>query len=374
MIKELKSGYTTGSCAAAGAKAALELILGTTQKNVKIDTLNGEELNIPIYKSKKIGNNSATVVILKDAGDDPDVTNGIEICTRIKIIDKLPLDKKAHIYNNILITGGKGVGISTKKGLKVEIGKYAINPGPQQMIIKAIENLIPKNKKVIVKIFVPKGREKSKKTFNERLGVIGGISILGTTGIVKPMSEDALKNSMSEELKVLKENSKKDWIVFVFGNHGKEFCEKNKIVPEQMIIISNYIGFMIDSAVKYGYKRILLIGHIGKAIKIAGGIFNTHSRIADARLEIFASNAVMIDESRENILKILRSNTVEEACEYIDKKEEFFSLIGNKIVMKCEEYSRGTIKFQVALFDYKGNILGHSEEFYKFLEELKKDE
>lgn len=373
MIEELKSGYTTGSCAAAGAKAALELILGKTQDSIKINALTGEELNIPIYECKK-RKDSARVTILKDAGDDPDVTNGIEICVRVTLVDKLPINERAHNFENISILGGRGVGVVTKKGLKVAIGKYAINPGPQQMIVDAINSIIPKGKKVIVKIFVPQGMEKSKKTFNARLGVIGGISILGTTGIVKPMSEEALKNSMYEELKVLKENSKKDWIVFVFGNHGKEFCEKNRIAPEQMIITSNYMGFMIDSAVKLGYKRILLIGHIGKAIKIAGGIFNTHSRVADARLEILAANAILVDEPRENILKVLNSNTAEEACEYIEKKNEFFTLIGNKIATKCEEYSREAIKFQAAFFDYKGNILGYSEKFYEFLEELKRNE
>lgn len=370
MTKELKSGYTTGSCAAAGAKAALNSLRGVIEKSVNIMALTGEELEIPVLEVKKIGN-SARATIIKDAGDDPDVTNGIEICVRVKIVDELPVDKRAHFFDNIAILGGRGVGIVTKKGLKVEIGKYAINPGPQNMIVESIKNLIPEGKKVMVRIFVPKGREKSKKTFNKRLGVLGGISILGTTGIVKPMSEEALKDSMYEELKILKANTKKDGIVFIFGNHGKEFCEQNGINSQDTIVISNYIGFMIESAKKVGYKKIVLIGHIGKAIKVAGGIFNTHSRVADARVEIMTANAVLIGEKREIILKILESNTTEEACEYIENKKPFFDLIANKIAYKCKEYSRDEIEFESAIFNYAGDMLGKTRNFFKLLEELK---
>lgn len=262
----------------------------------------------------------------------------------------------------------------TKKGLKVPPGKSAINPGPQEMIMKTLNPLLEKHGlKVVVTIYVPKGKEKALKTFNGKLGIVGGISILGSTGIVKPMSEEALTKSMFAELKVLKENSPREWVVFAFGNHGKKFCLDNKIDIEQMVVTSNYIGFMIDSAVKLGFKKILLIGHIGKAIKVAGGIFNTHSRVADARLEIIAANAILIDEPRENILKVLEANTAEEATEYISKKESLFNLIANKVVKRAMEYSRDTITFQSILFNYSGDILGYSDGFYEMIEELKSE-
>ena len=374
MDKELRSGYTTGTCACVAAFVALNLLLKKDlDKSVEITTLNGVNLDIPIY-SKKRGCNWARGVVLKDAGDDPDVTNGIEICAKVKIVKELPTIKRAHSFHNMLIVGGRGVGLVTKKGLKVLPGKSAINPGPQEMIRKALNPLLEEHGlKVIVTIYVPKGREKALKTFNGKLGIMGGISILGSTGIVKPMSEDALTKSMFAELKVLKENSTREWVVFAFGNHGKQFCIDNNIDIEQMVVTSNYIGFMIDSAVKLGFKKILLIGHIGKAIKVAGGIFNTHSRVADARLEIIAANAILIDEPRENILKVLEANTAEEATEYISKKESLFNLIANKVAKRSSEFSRDSIEFQSILFNYSGDILGYSDGFYKMIEELKSE-
>ncbi|MGL4652799.1 cobalt-precorrin-5B (C(1))-methyltransferase CbiD [Cetobacterium sp.] len=375
MDKELKSGYTTGTCATVAALAALDLLLEKEIENSCIfTTLNGTTIEVPIESKKKL-DNWARGVVIKDAGDDPDVTNGIEIVAKVKIVDELPDIKKAHRFNNILLVGGRGVGVVTKKGLKVEPGKSAINPGPQEMIVKALTELLEKHgmshTKLLVYIYVPKGREKALKTFNGKLGILGGISILGSTGIVKPMSEEALQSSMFAELKVLKENSDRDWVLFLFGNHGKQFCIDNNIDIEQSVVTSNFIGFMIDSAVKLGFKKIMLIGHIGKAIKVAGGIFNTHSRVADARLEIIAANAVSIDEPRENILKVLESNTAEEACEYISKKAELFNLIGNKVAKRSSEFSREAIEFEAVLFNYKGDILGSSDGFYKMLEELK---
>lgn len=375
MDKELKSGYTTGTCATVAALAALNLLLEKEIENSCIfTTLNGTTIEVPIESKKKLGN-WARGVVIKDAGDDPDVTNGIEIVAKVKIVDELPDIKKAHRFNNILLVGGRGVGVVTKKGLKVEPGKSAINPGPQEMIVKALTELLEKHgmshTKLLVYIYVPKGREKALKTFNGKLGILGGISILGSTGIVKPMSEEALQSSMFAELKVLKENSDREWVLFLFGNHGKQFCIDNNIDIEQSVVTSNFIGFMIDSAVKLGFKKIMLIGHIGKAIKVAGGIFNTHSRVADARLEIIAANAVSIDEPRENILKVLGSNTAEEACEYISKKAELFNLVGNKVAKRSSEFSREAIEFEAVLFNYKGDILGSSDGFYKMLEELK---
>lgn len=371
MIDELRSGFTTGACVAGGAYAGLNYLLNNNiSEDVTIMSGDGYELKIPVESLKK-GKNWARAVIIKDAGDDPDVTNGIKICVKVKMVDSLPEDSKGFKYDNILLRGGKGVGVVTKKGLKVEIGKYAINPYPQKMIVESIKGLTKDLKGVVVTVYVPEGKEKAKKTFNEKLGVIGGISILGTTGIVKPMSEESLKASMFAELKVMRENSDKDWAIFVFGNHGKNFCIENSLDLEQMIVTSNYMGFMIDSAVKLGYKNILLIGHIGKAIKISGGIFNTHSRVADARLEIFGANAIIVGEKRENILKILSSNTAEEAIEYVEKKDELFKLLAEKMVTKCEEYSRASIKFEGGFFDYSGKLLGYSKNFYQMIERIK---
>lgn len=370
--QELRSGYTTGTCASVASYIALKALLNMeVEKIVKIKSLDGVDLEVPV-KSYKKGENWGRGVVIKDAGDDPDVTNGIEICAKVKVVRELPNIKRGHYFDNILLIGGRGVGLVTKKGLKVDPGKSAINPGPQEMIIKILKTILPENMKILVKIYVPQGMEKAKKTFNGKLGVIGGISILGSTGIVKPMSEEALTKSMFAELKVLKENTTRDWAIFAFGNHGKRFCEEQNLNLDHMVVTSNYIGFMIDSAVELGFKKILLVGHIGKAIKVAGGIFNTHSRVADARLEILAANAFILEEKRENILKVLESNTAEEACAYIEKKE-VFNLICNKVAKRCKEHSREEIEFQGMMFTYSGEILGYSDNFYAMVEELKNE-
>lgn len=370
-MSELRSGYTTGSCAAAGVKACLEALLNNNlYENIEFTTLNGISLNIPIFRLKIINNRHATCAITKFSGDDPDVTNGIQICSQIKIVDKLPKIDRGIYFNNFVLVGGRGVGLVTKNGLQVPIGKSAINPGPQKMIKEVADDMLEQaGKKAVITIFVPEGIVKSKKTFNPKLGIQRGISILGSTGIVKPMSEDALKDSMFVELKVLRMAKDRDWVIFTFGNYSKDYCEKLGLDQEQTIVISNYAGFMIDSAVKLGFKKILFLGHIGKAIKIAGGIFNTHSRVADARVEIMAANAFICGEKSETIHKILNSNTVEEACEFIENKD-FFKTIANKVKKRVEEYSRDEIECEVLLFSFKGSTLGYTDNFYKMAGEF----
>ncbi|MGL4687647.1 MAG: cobalt-precorrin-5B (C(1))-methyltransferase CbiD, partial [Fusobacteriaceae bacterium] len=362
MDKELKSGYTTGSCSAAATKVALEKLFKNTEyPYVDIMSLNGKKLTIPVHSIKLSSNKSCRVSIIKDAGDDPDVTDGIQICSRVRIVEDFKNTEKGFVEDNIYIGGGRGVGIVTKKGLLAPMGKYAINPGPLKMIFQVakeiLEELRIEKKKIEIIIFIPEGKKKALATLNYKLGILGGISILGSTGIVKPMSEEALKASLYVELKVMKENSKKDWAIFVFGNHGERFCKSMGLSTSQIVIISNYIGFMIESAIKLDFKKIILIGHIGKAVKIAGGIFNTHSRVADARLEILSANAVLVGEPLENIKKIMDSNTVDEASEYIEKRE-LFNLISNKVALKSQEYSRDKLICEALIFSFSGEILG----------------
>lgn len=359
-MKKLKSGYTTGSCVVASVIAGLNcLIKDEVSDFIDISLVDDETLKIPINHLRK-RKNFCTASVIKYSGDDPDVTNGIEIFTKVSILDKVELSPLMYNIDNIYITGGRGIGVITKKGLQQPVGKYAINPKPLEMIVKNIKIFLDENsvgdKKILVKIYIPQGCEIAKKTFNEKLGIKGGLSILGTTGILKPMSEEALKDSLKLELKFLKENNKKDWIIFSFGNYGKKYCEELGLDTENLIVISNYVGFMLDCAVELGYKKIFLVGHIGKAIKIAGGIYNTHSKVADARIEIMVANALLVGESIENIHKILRANTVEEACDYIEKPE-FFDFVANKVARKCEEYLRGEeIRCEALIFSFKDKV------------------
>lgn len=400
MIKtdELKKGVTTGSCVTAGVKAGLEALFNDNyEKNIQLQALNSEWINLEVLSLKE-SQDGVRVSVRKYSGDDPDVTNNIEICVRVKFIShelEKELDpediEKGFLKENVFVTGGRGVGISTKAGLQVPIGKYAINPGPLKMINKIVadfkENAVLKtddfNKEngkehidfekgyFIIKIFVPQGIKKSKLTLNSKLGVIGGISILGSTGIVKPMSEDSLKASLYTEMKVIRESSNRDWVVFSFGNYGEKFCESIGIKKDMVVIISNYIGFMLEGAVKLGFKKVILVGHIGKAVKIAGGIFNTHSKVADARLEIMGANAFLFNESNETIRKILDSNTVDEASKYIENKE-FFNYLSEKVSSKSNDHVHKELKCESLIFDFDGNILGYSKEFYTLINEILK--
>ncbi|WP_338942260.1 cobalt-precorrin-5B (C(1))-methyltransferase CbiD [Fusobacterium nucleatum] len=367
--KKLKNGYTTGTCATAAVKVALEaLIYGKKANEVDITTLNYTNLKIPVQKLR-VRNNFASCAIQKYAGDDPDVTNGISICAKVKLVKELPKIDRGAYYANCVIIGGRGVGLVSKKGLQIAVGKSAINPGPQKMITSVVNEILDgSDEKVIITIYVPEGRAKALKTYNPKMGVIGGISVLGTTGIVKAMSEDALKKSMFAELKVMREDKNRDWVIFAFGNYGERHCQKIGLDTEQLIIISNFVGFMIEAAVKLEFKKIIMLGHIAKAIKVAGGIFNTHSRVADGRMETMASCAFLVDEKPEIIRKILASNTIEEACDYIENKE-IYHLIANRVAFKMQEYARADIEVSAAIFSFKGETIGESDNYRRMVGE-----
>lgn len=367
--KELRNGYTTGTCATAAVKVALEaLVYGKKSEEVGIVTLNNTLLKIPVQKLR-LRNNFASCAIKKFAGDDPDVTDGISICAKVELLDKLPQIERGAYYDNCVIVGGRGVGLVTKKGLQIAVGKSAINPGPQKMIREVVNKILEDSElKALITIYIPEGREKALKTYNPKMGVIGGISVLGTTGIVKAMSEEALKKSMFVELKVMREDKNRDWVIFAFGNYGERHCQKIGLDTEQMIIISNFVGYMIESAVKLGFKKIIMLGHISKAIKVAGGVFNTHSRVADARMETMAACAFLVDEKPENIRKILEANTIEEACDYVEKKE-IYDLIANRVARKMQEYARADIEVSAAIFSFKGETLAESENYKRMVGE-----
>lgn len=369
MEKELRNGYTTGTCAAVAVKAALEaLVYGKKNNEIEITTLNNTTLKIPVQRLR-VRNNFASCAIQKYAGDDPDVTDGISICAKVQLVEKLPKIDRGTYYNNCVIIGGRGVGLVTKKGLQIAVGKSAINPGPQKMITTIVNDiLVDSEYKAIITIYIPEGRAKAIKTYNPKMGVIGGISVLGTTGIVKAMSEEALKKSMFAELKVMREDKDRDWVIFAFGNYGERHCQKIGLDIEQMIIISNFVGFMIESAVKLGFKKIIMLGHISKAIKIAGGVFNTHSRVADARMEIMGANAFLVREKPEIIEKILNSNTIEEACDYVENTQ-IYNLIANKVAKKMQEYARADIEVSAAIFSFKGETLAESENYERMVGE-----
>lgn len=350
--KKLKYGYTTGSCATAAAKAATIILLtGKTIDTIKIATPKGWDLIlqvIDIHRTK----DTVSCTIVKDGGDDPDITSGLKIIATVK----------KNSNGEINISGGKGVGIVTKKGLGIEIGKSAINKTPLKTIHDEVLSITKGKTGIDVEISVPKGEEIAKKTLNGKLGIIGGISIIGTSGIVEPMSEEAFKDSLAVELKMaVSEGEKK--VVFVPGNYGIDFCKANKINDNVILRTSNFIGFMLEKACEYGIEEIILVGHIGKLIKVAGGIFHTHSKMADARMEILVAHLVEMGAATSFLQKILHSNTTEEAVGYIvdTKYEKVFELIVQSIKRKCQERVYGKLSVEVILFSSEIGELAHTQ-------------
>ena len=277
--KKLRCGYTTGSCATAVAKASAEMLLsGKKVSTVKFVTPSGVPLVIGVSDCSFDGN-CATCSALKDGGDDPDVTNGIKIFGEVS---KIPC--------GIEITGGKGVGIVTKDGLDQPKGAYAINSVPRKMIAEALSEtaeLYDYKGGFRVVISVPDGERVAGKTFNSRLGIVGGISIIGTTGIVEPMSSSAMIATMRTEANIQRKAGIEN-LLLNLGNYSEKFIRlKSGRLSERTVTCSNFIGEGIDIGVSLGFKGILIIGHIGKMVKLGSGIMNTHSSYADGRIETF---------------------------------------------------------------------------------------
>ncbi|MEE8031906.1 cobalt-precorrin-5B (C(1))-methyltransferase CbiD [Clostridioides difficile] len=389
--KKYRRGYTTGSCATGASKAAVYMLITKNRINtINIDTPKG----IPLLLKVDNINISDTFVecsIKKDGGDDIDATHTMDIYARAEIVAKNDKNKgyltlkdidslstnsecKSEIDKFIRVYGGAGIGVVTKKGLSVDVGKPAINPTPLKMINHEIRKLIGDNfesilgndKVLKITIFAPQGETVAKKTFNPRLGIVGGISIIGTTGIVEPMSDEGWKKSLSIELQMKKEQGL-DKIILVPGNHGEQFIrEKLNLDIKYVVRVSNFIGYMIKEAQRIGYKKILMAGHIGKFIKVSAGIFNTHSKVADARSEILVANLALMGARYEFLNKINQCVTTEEAVELINNSEyrEVYNILSNKCRERVKQYlneDSDDIDVEVIIFSMDKSLLGKSD-------------
>ncbi len=361
--KKLRYGYTTGSCAAAAAKAAaLMLKSGKMVEAIDIETPKGWPLRLQVYDGT-IDEKGASCSIKKDAGDDPDITNGIRIHSRVDWRDD----------NQVNIMGGKGVGRVTKAGLPIAVGKAAINPVPLKMIEKEVREIIGPDSGLNVEIYVPEGEIIAERTFNPRLGIVGGISILGTTGIVEPMSEEAFKDSLALELRMAKAEGLEK-LVLVPGNYGRDIALKHYGIDEKYIFkTSNFIGFMLDKTLELGFEKILLIGHTGKIVKVAGGIFHTHSHVADGRLEIMTAHLALMGAPQALIKKVMNSNTTEEATEAILRYGlgEVFQILAATITEKCRQRTFNKIQLATVVFSMQEGILGICPSVNQLLGEFK---
>lgn len=314
--KQLRLGYTTGSCAAAAAKAAAYMLLtGRRLERVGLTTPKGIRLDLQV-REIQMRTDSVSCAIEKDGGDDPDVTTGMLIFATVER-QKNP---------GIEIDGGAGVGRVTKPGLDQPVGAAAVNSVPRRMIcenIQEIQQLTDDFSGLKVIISVPSGEELAKKTFNPRLGIVGGISILGTTGIVEPMSEQALVDTIAVELRQ-RRKSGAEFVLLTPGNYGADYIRDTlRIDPTEAVQTSNYIGDAIDLCRELGFRGALLVGHVGKLVKLAGGMFNTHSKYGDCRMEILAAYAAASGLDSGKTGEILQCAACDEAVKIL-KNSGFF--------------------------------------------------
>lgn len=348
-----RKGITTGTCATAGAKAATHLLLTNKMvKEIDVDLPSGQRITVPVKGLIKEGN-IASCTVIKDGGDDPDITHGLPIVTQVQ----LTADDKIEIQ------GGAGVGQVTKPGLQIPPGQAAINPVPRQMINDNVGQLLSSGQGAIVTISAPGGEEKALHTMNPQLGILGGISILGTSGIVEPMSEEAFKNSLVVRVKQVKALGY-DTLILVPGRIGEKAAQEKYALPEEMMAqMSNFVGFMLEQGAKEGFKRILVIGHLGKTVKLASGIFHTHSRMADGRLETIAAWLGALGAKPAFLKEILAQTTTEGAITLIKEQgyEEIFAILAEKGEERCKRYLRGQVEeVGLVITDIKGDPLGLS--------------
>lgn len=349
--QRLRCGYTTGSCSAGAAKAATLLLFNEIEVLNEIEIASPKEINItmPIEAIVKV-DDYVECTILKDSGDDPDSTRGIEIKAKVRrITGEAAVKSGLEDVDIVVLKGGIGVGTVTKEGLFVPKGEPAINPVPRKMIIEEVMKVLPHGERVEITISVPQGIEIAKKTFNPRLGIEGGISILGTTGIVYPMSEDALKASIKLEIVQKALNNKR--LILTFGNLGDNYCKSIGFKEEEIIICSNYIGFALETCVSCKVESIVMVGHIGKMSKIAYGCFNTHSRVNGVRLEVFGLELALLGYDINLIQEVLKEKTCEGAVKMLgDGYSKLYENIGKKIVQRISEYVYGELGVEAIMY------------------------
>lgn len=348
----MRHGFTTGSCAAAASKAAAYMLLTGHRKNqITIETPGGISYTAEIIDIHS-GEHCASCAVVKDGGDDPDVTTGMKIYSKVSLTEEA--DGKCAVLH---IDGGEGVGRVTRPGLDQPVGNAAINHVPRAMIAKEVSEvcaLLDYRGGLDIVISVPGGEALAARTFNPRLGIVGGISILGTSGIVEPMSSQALLDTIRVELNQRRAEGY-DSVAVTPGNYGRDYMKRRYGYDlDRSVKCSNFIGQTIDMAAELGFQRILLTGHIGKLIKVAGGIMNTHSREADARMELLAAFALRCQVPAECARRILDCLNTEEAlallqesgklqevmdyameriCFYLDKRA------GQRLEIACVMYS-----------------------------------
>ncbi len=365
----LKSGYTTGSSATAASAGALLALLGVDVSCFAVETPCGEILNIELHGFEKIDCGNRCYVI-KDAGDDPDVTHGAKVFAKVCKNENLqPLE--------VNIFGGLGIGTVTKPGLDQPVGNHAINSVPRKMIKSACEKILQSHNcdfGIDVEISIPAGVELAKQTFNPRLGIVGGISVLGTSGIVHPMSDKAIVDTIAVEISQKIAMEKKN-ILITPGNYGQTFL-KGEFQLERDISVkcSNFIGETMNILQEKGAESFLLVGHIGKMIKLYLNVFNTHSKYGDGRGEAFGSASEKADCDYETIQKVKNAVATDEMIDIlkgVGKFQAVIEIIGNQVVKNISK--RTKMPFALMIFSNVHGLIYKSEKTKEIFERILED-
>lgn len=365
---KLRCGYTTGTCAAAAAKASAEMLLsGNIILKTKLITQKGIKIILPVYDAK-ITNNCASCGIIKDSGDDPDVTNGIFICC-----------KAEKIKSNIEIVGGIGIGIVTKPGLDQPVGAAAINSIPRKMICLSVTEICKKydyHGGIRITVYAPNGKELAAKTYNPRMGIEGGISIIGTTGIIEPMSNSAIIETIRTEVNMRKAKGRKT-LLFTIGNYSEDYLLK--IMPfmrNYSVTCSNFIGDAIDIALEFGFESVLIVGHIGKIVKLGAGIMNTHSAQADGRMDVLVTCGVLAGANIDTLKKIPYCTTADAAFELLkndDVLKKAEHILMNRIQYYLNAKVKGDLEIGAVAFSYKYGFIGKTPSADEIISRLKEE-
>ncbi|MHB0739833.1 cobalt-precorrin-5B (C(1))-methyltransferase CbiD [Peptostreptococcus stomatis] len=377
--KKYRRGYTSGSCACGATKAALIMHLEKRNINeVRIGTPKGVDLDLKIDNISR-GKDWVQCSVKKDGGDDIDATHGMDIFARLELVqaDQVPDFRSDLDSDYLFITSGQGIGRVTKKGLDIRPGRPAINRVPLNMILKVVQETLDEagldiydylgGRKILVTIFAPQGQEIAKRTFNSNLGIEGGISIIGTTGIVEPMSDEGWKKALSAELSI-KRAQGRETIILVPGNIGRDIMAKSYGADLDGIVkMSNFIGYMLMETKRLGFKRVIVGGHIGKLIKLSGGITNSHSRVADARREIMVANLALLGAPLELLKEIDACLSTDAMVDIIRKAgySQVFKVLADKAASKAKVYMRlgqeDHMDIEVYLFSMDGSLLAKSQ-------------
>lgn len=371
----MRYGFTTGSCAAAAAKAAAYMLLtGRKKTKITIETPKGIPYTAQILDIRR-GENEVSCAVEKDGGDDPDITTGAWIYAKVSYASdsdekesKRGPEERRNQQPELRIEGGMGVGRVTRVGLDQPVGNAAINHVPREMIRKEVMEvcrITDYSGGLEIEISVPGGEELSERTFNPKLGIVGGISILGTSGIVEPMSSQAILDTIRIELRQRREEGF-DYVAVSPGNYGLDYMKKTYGYDlDRSVKCSNFIGETIDMAVELGFRKMLLTGHIGKLIKVAGGIMNTHSREADCRMELLAAFCVREQMELGQVRRILECVTTEEALPVLTesgKRQPVMDHIAERICYYMENRSRGRLQTDCILYANGYGELARSKE------------